>query len=128
MASTAGGLRIEGLRETVARLQSMGADVADLKKVFGDIANEGARLAASFAPHRTGKLAASIKGNRAKNYASVKAGGARVPYAAVQNYGWERRDIVASRFMQRADAVLRPRVGGMLQTAIDRLIAEKGLK
>lgn len=122
-----GGVRVEGLNRLVRDLQALGLDVDDLKDVFSDIAAEGARLASSFAPRRTGALAASIRGNRSKNKAVVAAGRAKVPYAGAINYGWPRRGIEASLFMQRADEVMRVRAVEMLDDGIKRKINERGL-
>jgi hypothetical protein len=121
------GLRVEGLNRLVRDLQLLGVSVDDLKAVFGEIADEGAHLAAGFAPHRTGRLAASVRGSRSKNRAVVRAGGVKTPYAGVINYGWPKRSIAASHFMQKASDTLKPTVGGKLQHAIEKLIAEKGL-
>lgn len=122
-----GGVRVEGLNRLVRDLQALGLDVEDLKEVFSDIAGEGARLASSFAPKRTGALAASVRGNRSKNKAVVSAGRARVPYAGAINYGWPKRNIEASLFMQRADEVMRTRAVEMLDDGVKRKIRERGL-
>ena len=127
MAAAEGGVRVEGLKELVRHLQSLGVEVQDLKGVFGELSTRAAGAAASFAPHRSGKLAASIRGSKAKNYATVKAGGARVPYAGAINYGWRRRHIAPSGFMQRADAVVRPTVVPAIEQAINLAIAARGL-
>lgn len=123
----AGGVRVEGLNQLVRDLQALGLDVDDLKGAFGPIAAEGARLASGFAPKRSGRLAGTIRGNKAKNKAVVTAGRARVKYAGAINYGWPRRGIRPARFMQRADEALQPRALTMLENEIDRIIHEKGL-
>lgn len=122
------GVQIEGLNRVVRDLQRFGVEVADLKEAFSSIAAEGSRLAASMAPRRSGRLAATIRGNRAKNKAVVIAGKARVPYAGAINYGWPRRNIKASLFMQRADAALAPRAVGMLEEGLGRAIGRAGLE
>ena len=122
-----GGARVDGLRDLVRDMESVGVDVADLKTAFAAIAAKGATLAASLAPRRSGALAASIKGNRAKNYAAVSAGSARVPYAGPINYGWPRRHIPAAEFMQRADIALRAVAVSDLDTAVAHLLAGRGL-
>lgn len=122
-----GGVRVEGLNRLVRDLQALGLDVDDLKDVFSDIASEGARLASTFAPKRTGALAVSVRGNRSKNKAVVAAGRAKVPYAGAINYGWPRRGIQASLFMQRADEVMRVRAVEMLDDGIKHKINERGL-
>jgi phage gpG-like protein len=81
---------------------------ADLMKLdLNMLAKEGMRLAAAFAPRRTGRLAASIRATSSPNRASISAGSTAVPYAAAINYGWRARHIPPAAFMQRADRVLR---------------------
>jgi hypothetical protein len=121
------GVQVEGLRETVRALQRAGIEVQDLKEIFGGIAAEGASVAAGFAPRLTGRLAASIRGNRAKNRSVIAAGRARIPYAGPINYGWRARGIEPSMFMQRADKVMEPRAVQMLDEGLTALIAKVGL-
>jgi hypothetical protein len=122
-----GGVRIDGLNQVVRGLQELGLDIEDLKDAFAPIAARAARYASSFAPRRTGALAASIRPNRSKNKAVVVAGKARVPYAGVINYGWARRNISPSSFMQKADERMRPLALQMLDDAINAKIRERGL-
>jgi len=121
-------VKVEGLNQTLTALQRFGVEVADLKDVMADIAAEGARLASSFAPKRSGRLAATIRGNKAKAKALVIAGRARVPYAGAINYGWPARDIGPALFMQKADKQLAPRAVEMLDKGIDQVISKVGLK
>jgi hypothetical protein len=120
-------VNVDGLKKLVRDLEKAGVQVADLKVAFGSIAAEARSLAAGFAPRRSGRLAASIRSSTAKNYATVTAGGARAPYAGPINYGWPRRNITGSGFMQKADAAIRPRVLQDLVTAVDRLLREANL-
>lgn len=121
------GFRVEGLTSVVRALQAMGLDVEDLKDAFSEIASEGARAAASFAPVRTGRLASNIRGNRAKSKAVVAAGRASVPYAGPINYGWATRGIAPSGFMQAADRAMQPRAIQTLEDEVNRKIRERGL-
>jgi len=121
-------IRVEGLSKLTADLLRLGVDVNDLKGAFADIADAAAREARRFAPRRSGALVASIRGNRAKNKATVTAGNGRVRYAAPINYGWRKRGIEASNYMQRASDAVKPRVVPMLDAALSKLIAERGLK
>lgn len=123
-----GGVRIEGLNKVVRGLQDLGVEVSDLKGAFSAISAEGARLASSFAPRVSGALAATIRGNKAKNKATVTAGRAKVRYAGAINYGWPRRKIQPSLFMQRADKALAPRVVPMLEAGLDEAIQKAGLR
>lgn len=122
-----GSVQIEGLNAVIRDLQKFGAEIDDIKDVFAEIAREGAEIASSFAPRRTGRLADTIRGNRAKNKAVITSGRARVPYAAPINYGWPMRNIAPALFMQKADAELSPRAVDMLDAGIDRIIDRLGL-
>lgn len=119
--------RVEGLNKFTRALTQVGVEVDDLKDVFAGIAALGARLASSFAPTRSGRLAATIRGNRAKSKAVVTAGRARVPYAGPINYGWRKRNIAPARFMQRADAQVAPRAVEMLEDGVNDVINKEGL-
>jgi hypothetical protein len=122
-----GGVRVEGLNGLVRDLQSLGLELDDLKGAFSEIAQEGARLASSFAPKRSGALAASVRGNKAKNKAVVMAGRARVPYAGAINYGWPKRNIAPAMFMQRADEAMRPKALSALDAALVEAVKRRGL-
>jgi hypothetical protein len=122
--AVSGGLRVEGLNKLVRDLQSLGLALDDLKDAFSEISSEGARLASSFAPKRTGALAGSIRGNRAKNKAVVSA---RKIYSGPINYGWPARNIVPSGFMQKASSAMEPKALAELERAIERKIKERGL-
>jgi phage gpG-like protein len=123
-----GGVRVEGLNTLVRDLERLGVEVDDLKAAFGAIAAEGAQKAAQFAPRRTGRLAASVRGNRAKNKAVVTAGKASIAYAVVINYGSPKRHIAASQFMQRADEAMRPIALERIEAAISTAIRKTGLQ
>lgn len=128
MASASrGSVQIEGLNKKVKALIDMGVELEDLKDVFAEIAAEGAEVASSFAPVKSGDLAASIRGNRAKNKAVVTAGRARVKYAGPINFGWPKRNIKPALFLQKADEEMAPKAEQMIIDGLDRLIAEKEL-
>lgn len=59
---------------------------------------------ASNPPRRTGRLAASMAVRPGLRYTSVKAGGARTPYAPPIHWGWKARGIRANKFITRAAA------------------------
>ena len=127
MARTA-GFRVDGLSAVVRALQEVGVEVTDLKDAFSSIADEGARQAAQFAPKRTGRLAADIRGNRAKSKAVVTAGRVSVPYAGPINYGWAKHHIAANGFMQRADKAWQPYALKRLEQEINAQITKRGLR
>lgn len=122
------GVKVVGIKQTVRDLEAAGVQVADLRKAFAGITKEARSLAVGFAPRRSGALQRSIRGSTAKNYARITAGSSTVPYAAPINYGWERRHIKGSGFMQRADAAIRPHVVRDLLAAIHQLLKERHLQ
>lgn len=93
-------VEVTGLKECLRDLKKAGADFEELKDANNELARTVASKAAAVAPRSSGALAASIKGNRAKNKVSVKAGSARVPYAGVQEYGWPARNIEAKSYIR----------------------------
>jgi len=122
-----GSVMVEGLNEKVKALQELGVELDDIKDVFADIAKEGAEVASSFAPVKSGDLQNTIRGNRAKNKAVITAGRARVPYAGAINYGWPSRNIAPAAFLQKADEEMAGRSLKMLEEGIDKLIEERDL-
>lgn len=119
------GTKVEGLSQVVRALQQMGIEVEDLKDAFAKIADQAAKAAAANAPRLSGRLAADIRGNRAKSKAVVTAGRASVPYAGPINYGWSARNISPSLFMQRADEQMQPVALQLLEDDINAKIREK---
>jgi hypothetical protein len=121
------GIRVEGLTKRIKGLERLGVSVVDLKAAMSAVAKEGARLAASFAPSRSGDLRAAIRGNNAKNRAVVTAGKRKVLYAGAINYGWPKRKIRGSFFMQRADKELQPRAQAILEEGLQEAIRNAGV-
>lgn len=122
------GVQITGLRQVVRGLERAGVEVDDLKDAFAKIADLGAAAVKRHAPKgRTGRLAASVRGNRAKSKAVVAAGRKAVPYAGPINYGWRRRNIAASRFMQKADDEIKPLVVPTLEAELQSLLRRNRL-
>lgn len=128
MAGVYGGVKIDGLNAVVRGLLAVGLEVDDLKDAFSAIAARGARLAAFYAPKKSGTLAGDVRGNRARSSAHIAAGRKSVPYAGPINYGWAARNITASGFMQRADKDWQPYALKQLEREINRQIARRGLR
>jgi hypothetical protein len=127
MARTGGGIRVTGLSRTVRALKDVGLEIDDLKAAFSTIADEARDAIVGRTPRRSGRLAASIRGNRAQSKAVVRAGRASVPYAGPINYGWRARDIDPALFMQRGEADYAPQAARRLEQEISRQITRKGL-
>ena len=93
---------VKGLREVVRSFNQYAGAVQDLKEANYAIGSKVAQTASAIAPQQSGALAASIRANKAKQKIQIKAGGAKVPYAGVQEYGWAARNIKPQPFLRRA--------------------------
>jgi hypothetical protein len=98
------GARVEvtGVNEMVRDFKRLGLKTRDLSRAFDAIAAEIVTDAKSMAPKVTGRLAGDVRAGRAKTKASVSVGRKSVPYAGPINYGWRRRNIEPTMFLNRA--------------------------
>lgn len=124
-----GGVRVDGLAKTVRQLKEFGLEIDDLKDAFASISAQAVDRILKYVPRgKTGKLAASVRGNRAQNKAIVRAGKAAVPYAGPINYGWRTRGIEPALYMQKGDQEMRPIAVRELESEIENAIRRQGLK
>jgi hypothetical protein len=103
-------------------------EVSDLKEAHARIATEGAETAQGFTPRRSGKLAGSARGNRAKNKAQVIFGRASVRYAGPILYGWPRRGIKPARTIERTDAEMATRAPQIFEQELGRIFTKYGFE
>ena len=121
------GVHIEGLRETVRALESAGAEVNDLKDVFGSIANEAAETMRGYVPVgsrlQAGRahLRDTIRPNRAKAAAIVTIGGTKAPHAHVL------RATHPSKFVEKTDAHMEGRAVELLTDGWNEIAKRNGL-
>lgn len=101
-------VRVDGLRDLRRELRRAGRDMTDLKDANAAAAALVAGAARAGAPHRTGSLAGSGRGNRAAGKATVSFGGARLPYAGPIHYGWPAHHITANPFVIDAALATEP--------------------
>lgn len=116
-----GRIEVEGARELRAALKRAGDDASDLKdanQAAGQVVVEEAR---SIVPKLSGRLEGSIRASRAKGSATVKAGGAQLPYAGVIHFGWPGHNIDPNPFLYDALDARRNEVIAAYQDAIDRI-------
>jgi len=97
-----GKVEVEGGRELRKSLKGVEDGLKDLQAAHAAAAGIVAAAAPSYAPLLSGALAGSIRGSGAKAAATVRAGGAKVPYAGVQEYGWPARNIPPQPFLRPA--------------------------
>ncbi len=98
----AAAIEVTGIRELNKALKGVGDDFEDLKDANQLLGQLVANRATALVPVRSGKLASSIKTNRAKNKVTISAGRASVPYAGVIEYGWGKRGIKARPYLNKA--------------------------
>lgn len=92
-------IRVEGARELARSLRRAGVAVADMKAANERVGAIVAVRAKELAPRDSGALAGSVRPSKQQAGVTVRAGGGRVPYAAVQQWGWPRRNIAATYFL-----------------------------
>jgi hypothetical protein len=121
------GVYVKGLRETIRTLEKLGVDLNELKDVMANVSSTAAEIMQGFVPVQSGKLRASVRGNRAKGKAVVTVGRARVPYAGPINYGWASRNIAPANFVKKTDEVMDDKALEMLDEGVQDLIKKYGL-
>lgn len=84
-------VQIEGAREFRRALKRAAGDLNDLKATHKRAAEIVATQAKFLVPERTGRLKATIRASGTQRAAFVRAGTARVPYAAPIHFGWPSR-------------------------------------
>jgi hypothetical protein len=121
-------VQVEGAKQLRATMKRAGDDLADLTAVHGDIARLVASRGQANAPKRTGALAGSVRGSGTKTVATVRAGGARIPYAMVIHYGWPAHNISANPFLTSAAHDTEPIWTNKYVDAVNRILARvKGI-
>lgn len=119
-------IQVEGATELRRTFRKVGADASDLTAVNRQVAALIAGPARFLAPSKSGRLAASIRPRATRRSAKVAAGGARVPYARVQEYGWPARGIVAHRFMEQALKLNRDAAVTLYRKRMAEVISKAG--
>lgn len=118
-------VRVDGLRKLRRELREFAGNCDDLKAANAAAAQIVATAAAAGAPRRSGRLAASVRGNRAVSRAQVRAGGAALPYAGPIHYGWPAHNITAQPFVtdaaQRTEPTWRAAYEAGVQQAVDNV-------
>lgn len=102
-------LRVVGGRQLRSQLKAAGVSLQDLKDAHRKAAEIVARQGSIDAPRVSGRLAGNVRPGATQRAAVVRAGGARVPYAAVVHWGWPRRHIAANPWLSDAAVRSEPR-------------------
>lgn len=118
----ADSLRVEGARQLRASLKRAGLELDDLKAIHAEVATLVSDVAKSRAPHRSGKLANSIRPAGTKSKSMVRAGFASVPYAGPIHWGWRKRNITANPFISDAAQSTETTWLARFNTEIERIV------
>lgn len=100
--------KVEGLDRLVRTLNRAALDVSDLKDAHANAGRIVAADAVPRAPHRSGKLAGTIRTTRQARRARIVAGRSNVPYAGPIHWGWQARHIKANPFISWAAQATEP--------------------
>lgn len=121
----AASVRVEGLSQLRRQLKQLEVDTADLKDAHAAVASTVAHAAANRAKRRTGRMAASVRGNRAVGKATVTVGGAALPYVPPIYYGWPAHGIEGDPFVvdaaQETEQAWLPLYEHALADVVDRI-------
>jgi phage gpG-like protein len=102
-------VRVEGAKELRATMKRAGSDLADFAAANAEAGSIVVAEAPGWIHSQSGALAGSIRAGKAKTNATIRAGGAKVRYAGVHEWGWPARHIPPRPFLTTAAAVTEPR-------------------
>lgn len=120
-------VKITGLRKTMRALEAAGVATEDLKDLMHGLGLTVIAAAKPTVPTLSGALQGTLRAGRGKTKAVIRAGGARVPYAGVQHYGWPARGIQAHPFLVNAVQSSRAKTFAQLDDGIAALLRKQNL-
>ena len=115
-------VRVRGVNRLARTLRAAGRDLDQMKDAHSKAARYVAGASAAAAPKRTGALAASVRGSNAARKATVRAGGAAVPYAGPIHWGWPARHIAAQPFISDTAQATEPVWVRMYEADLRRIL------
>lgn len=127
MATGGPEIGVIGLRETIRTLEQLGVEVSDLKEAMHRVGNIVVDEAKQNVNSVSGRLAGSIRSSKAKGGVTIRAGGARVPYAGVNHFGWPSRNYAANQFIYDASEAKQQQVVQTLSDEINEIMRQIGL-
>ena len=97
------GVEVIGARELRRALRTLPKEYRrELATIHKKAVKPVVDLAKTLAPHRSGRLAGSIRALGSQTAGQVAVGKKAVPYAGVIHYGWPARNIAAQPFLEEA--------------------------
>lgn len=112
------GIKVEGLRDALRALQTIGVPTAEVSAASQQAAEIVASTARTLVPVRSGRLRASIRSKKQARRVLVSAGNNRtVPYANPIHWGWFydknnfiKKNILPNPFFSKALGLTREQV------------------
>jgi hypothetical protein len=88
VGASGGSIRVLGLRETIKQLEALGASKQEIVDANMRAAETLKSAALPLVPVLSGRLKSTLRVSKAKGYAQVMMGNARVVYANPIHWGW----------------------------------------
>jgi len=134
VGDTGGSVQVEGLREAIKSLESLGAQKDELVSINLQAAETLIEAARPLVPQRTGALAGTLRASKTKGYAQVAMGNNRVPYANPIHWGWFydkewfiQKNIKPNRFLYRALDNVQGKIMADYEQGLQELFTKYGL-
>jgi len=103
-------VKVKGAKRLRRELKRAGVDLKVMREPNLAAAKIAAPVAKGKAPvGKTGRLAGSVRPGATRTAGIIRAGGAAVPYAGVQEWGWPRRNIVGKHYLTGGASESEPR-------------------
>jgi hypothetical protein len=115
-------VEIVGLPRLTATMRAAEADLNELKDATAAALRVVLAASTSTAPRRSGALAGSGRGNRARRRAIITYGSAAVPYAGPIHWGWPRRHLAGQPWVSRAAQATEPVWVAAYAAELERII------
>lgn len=119
-------VEVEGARQLRRDLKRAGAELADLRAAHAAVAAYVAARSLPAAPHKTGRLAASVRPGAQQGAALVRAGRASVPYAGPIHWGWAARNIAPQPWLWDTVQAEQDPIVTRYEAAIQALLEKVG--
>ena len=126
MAGTTGGVtvKVDGVKQLRRTIKKAGGDLDDFAEANAEAGRIVVAESQSWVAHRSGGLAGSIRAGAAKTNATVRAGGAGIKYAGVQEFGWPSRNRPPHPYLTTAAKSSEPRWTDAYFARLEAIVAK----
>ncbi len=117
-------IKVEGLSRTIGQLKKLGVQSSDLKEAWIPMGRDMTNRSKQEAPNSTGRLAGTIRPSKRQNGVTIRAGGARAPYAPFVYFGASTQPGPRPFMLKALEGY---DVTGQILKALDQAIRSSGL-